>query len=163
MWWWWQTLMTKAPWVITCVWCQNKLGMICNLTTSIPCWLSHLYPRWTASLWNRVTKWKMVIVGWKLVSQKPGFLLQWHCAVWQFATVVQHNKKNDEPQVPSAGPTQPLVSHQVTLSFFQATWASGDFDLTFRAVSVPSSVGFSNMWLDVMSTTTVPNLTELPQ
>ena len=47
--------------------------------------------------------------------------------------------------------------------FFWATWANGDFDLTFCAVSVPSSVGFSNMWLDVMSTTTVPNLKEIPQ
>ena len=82
-----------------------------------------------------------------------------------YSTIKKKKKKNDEPEsdVPNAGPTQPLVGHQVTLSFFRATWAKGDFDLTFRAVSVPSSVGFSNMWLDVMSTTTVPNLKEIPQ
>ena len=111
--WWWKDSIFPA---IEFVWWQDKLGTICNLTISMSHCLSICIRDGLLRLWNRVIKCKMVIMGWRLVSQTPGSLPLWHCAVRQFASVVQHNeKKNGE------------LSHQVPRYWPHSTarWSPG--------------------------------------
>ena len=82
--WWWKDSIFPA---IEFVWWQDKLGTICNLTISMSHCLSICIRDGLLRLWNRVIKCKMVIMGWRLVSQTPGSLPLWHYAVRQFGQV----------------------------------------------------------------------------